>query len=80
MEITISDSELDLFLSNVFKFPVEKIEFSNFLNDQGIDEDIVENKRGRNYYGTKIINQRFAGFITVSELEINEEKKYMTII
>ena len=76
MEITISDSELDLFLSNVFKFPVEKkIEFSNFLNDQGIDEDIVREQARAELLWNKIINQRFAGFITVSELEINEEKK-----
>ena len=76
LEITISDSELDLFLSNVFKFPVEKkIEFSNFLNDQGIDEDIVREQARAELLWNKIINQRFAGFITVSELEINEEKK-----
>ena len=76
LEITISDSELDLFLSKVFKFPVEKkIEFSNFLNDQGIDEDIVREQARAELLWNKIINQRFAGFITVSELEINEEKK-----
>ena len=76
LEITISDSELDLFLSNIFKFPVEKkIEFSNFLNDQGIDEDIVREQARAELLWNKIINQRFAGFITVSELEINEEKK-----
>lgn len=76
LEITISDSELDLFLSNVFKFPVEKkIEFSNFLNDEGIDEDVVREQARAELLWNKIINQRFAGFITVSELEINEEKK-----
>ena len=53
----------------------KKIEFSNFLNDQGIDEDIVREQARAELLWNKIINQRFAGFITVSELEINEEKK-----
>ena len=75
LEISIQVEELESFLSQVFQFPVEKKkEFSKFLDQQGIDEDIVKEQAEAELLWNKIITQKFSGFISVSQLEIEEEK------
>lgn len=76
LEINIQDKEIESFLSQIFQFPVEKKnEFSKFLVQQGIDEDIVKEQAEAELLWNKIITQKFSGFISVSQLEIEEEKK-----
>lgn len=76
LEISVNESELDGFVTNVFGIESGKInDFKDYLTSIGIDHDIILEQAKAELLWKKIINARFSSLIVVSEQEIKDEKE-----
>lgn len=70
--IEISDSEIKNFISEVYDFPVEEFEkFIVFLEQEGIDIDVVKEQLEAELLWTKFTRQRFSSKITINKNEVD---------